>query len=273
MSDYAVVVPTIGRPSLAVLLASLAAAGAPRPARSSSRTTGRVADAPLDVSAYPGARVVRSGGRGPAAARNTAWRATSAPWVVTLDDDVVLPDGWSRELAGDLAGVRAGRRGRRRAASSSRCPRTVRPTDWERSTAGLERARWATADMAFAAAPWRRSAGSTSASPAPTARTPTSPPRLRAAGRRLVQGDRHVLHPVRPAGRWVSVRVQRGNADDALMRAVHGRDWRGRAGVRAGPVAAGTLATVGAGLRRGRRPRSRPGARAAAAGAPPGGPR
>jgi histidinol-phosphate phosphatase family protein len=71
--------------------------------------------------------------------------------------------------------------------------------------------------------------------------------RLRAAGRRLERGERHVLHPVRPADRWVSVRVQRGNADDALMRAVHGRDWR-----RVTQCGSGRLpwhtATVGAGL-------------------------
>jgi hypothetical protein len=31
---------------------------------------------------------------------------------------------------------------------------------------------------------------------------------------------------VRPESRWVSVRTQRGNADDALLRRLHGPDWR-----------------------------------------------
>jgi histidinol-phosphate phosphatase family protein len=55
--------------------------------------------------------------------------------------------------------------------------------------------------------------------------------RVQAAGWRLTSGTRSVSHPVRPAGRWISVRLQAGNADDVLMRVVHGRDWRARAGV------------------------------------------
>ena len=59
-------------------------------------------------------------------------------------------------------------------------------------------------------------------------------------GRRLAaepRAARTTTHPVRPADRWVSVRVQAGNADDALMRALHGRRLAGR---RRRPVAAGS---------------------------------
>jgi histidinol-phosphate phosphatase family protein len=249
--DYAVVVPTIGRPSLAVLLASLArqehrpsevVVADDRPFRSDQDG----ADAPLDVSAYPGARVVRSGGRGPATARNTAWRATSAPWIITLDDDVVLPDGWSSGLAGDLervdkdVGAVAGR-------IVVPLPAGRRPTDWERSTAGLERARWATADMAFARIALEAVGGFDERFPRAYREDADLAARLRVASRRLVQGDRYVVHPVRPADPWVSLRVQRGNADDALMRALHGRDWR-----RTTECGPGRLpwhvATVGAGV-------------------------
>src|SRR5205814_3103208 len=52
--------------------------------------------------------------------------------------------------------------------------------------------------------------------------------RVLGAGYQLVVGDRHVVHPVRPAGPWVSVQQQRGNADDVLMTALHGRAWDGR---------------------------------------------
>jgi histidinol-phosphate phosphatase family protein len=58
--------------------------------------------------------------------------------------------------------------------------------------------------------------------------------RLTERGWRIVRGERVVEHPVRPADRWMSVRLQAGNADDALMRALHGRRWRQRAGVPAG---------------------------------------
>jgi hypothetical protein len=44
-------------------------------------------------------------------------------------------------------------------------------------------------------------------------------------------------HPVRPADRWVSLRMQAGNADDVLMRRLHGPRWR-------------ELAEVGRGRRR-----------------------
>jgi histidinol-phosphate phosphatase family protein len=54
------------------------------------------------------------------------------------------------------------------------------------------------------------------------------------AGYRIVSGRREVAHPVRAAGRFVSVRLQAGNADDVLMLALHGRGWRDRAGVPAG---------------------------------------
>jgi histidinol-phosphate phosphatase family protein len=243
--DYAVVVPTIGRPSLRVLLASLARQEH-RPREVVVADDRPCADGPLDVRAHPGAVVVRSGGRGPAAARNAAWRTTTARWVVTLDDDVVLPDGWSSALAADLAGV-----GEDVAAVAGRIVVPLyagrRPTDWERSTAGLEQARWATADMAFDRGALEAVGGFDERFPRAYREDADLAARLRAAGRRLVQGDRHVVHPVRTADRWVSVRVQRGNADDALMRVVHGPDWR-----RATECGPGRLprhaAIVGAGL-------------------------
>jgi histidinol-phosphate phosphatase family protein len=265
--EYAVVVPTIGRPSLEVLLASLARQEHP-PREVVVADDRRGVDGPLDVSAYPGARVVRSGGRGPAAARNAVWRATKAPWVVTLDDDVVLPDGWSSALAADLAGVgEGGDAGAVAGRIVVPLPTDRRPTDWERSTAGLQRARWATADMAFARGALEVVGGFDERFPRAYREDADLAARLRAAGLRLIQGGRHVVHPVRPADRWVSVRVQRGNADDALMRAVHGPDWR--RGTECGP---GRLpqhvATVVAGLVVGgalvaRRPRTAAGAGAA----------
>lgn len=43
----------------------------------------------------PGTRVLRHDvNRGPAAARETGWRATSAPFVAFVDADIELPDGW-----------------------------------------------------------------------------------------------------------------------------------------------------------------------------------
>ena len=92
--------------------------------------------------------VLRSGGRGPAAARNVGWRASEAEWIAFLDDDVAPTVGWTEALAADLAAA-----GERTAGVQGRIvvplPADRRPTDWERNVAGLERARWATADMAY----------------------------------------------------------------------------------------------------------------------------
>ena len=102
---YSVVVPTVGRPSLARLLDGLAAQRGPRP-----QEVVVVDDRPdpstplLERSSWPyPLRVVRGWGRGPAAARNLGWRLTTTEWVEFLDDDVVLPAGWARTLAVDLA--------------------------------------------------------------------------------------------------------------------------------------------------------------------------
>ena len=57
---------------------------------------GRTAPLPPPPAALAGRLVVRrSGGRGPAAARNVGWRAVPATdWVAFLDDDVVLGRNW-----------------------------------------------------------------------------------------------------------------------------------------------------------------------------------
>ena len=109
---YSVVVPTVGRPSLATLLDGLAGQRGPRP-----QEVVVVDDRPdpsptlLERSSWPyPLRVVRGWGRGPAAARNLGWRLTTTEWVEFLDDDVVLPTGWARTLAVDLAAAPARRR-------------------------------------------------------------------------------------------------------------------------------------------------------------------
>ncbi|MEJ7704730.1 MAG: glycosyltransferase [Geodermatophilaceae bacterium] len=93
-------------------------------------------------------RVLRSRGRGPAAARNIGWRHARSEWVAFLDDDV-LPDlDWWKALAADLADLPAdvaGSQGILRVPLPADRP----PTDWERGTAGLATSRWITADMAY----------------------------------------------------------------------------------------------------------------------------
>jgi hypothetical protein len=77
MISYAVVIPTIGRPRLAHLVASVD--GDPAPACIVVADDRRDAAAQLDLPATTAPLiVVRTHGRGPAAARNAGWRATDA---------------------------------------------------------------------------------------------------------------------------------------------------------------------------------------------------
>src|SRR4051812_50177512 len=75
LARITVVVPTIGRPSLDVLLDALAAASGPRPAEL-ILVDDRPSGPPLhpERPGLPPVRVVRTGGGGPAGARNLGWR-------------------------------------------------------------------------------------------------------------------------------------------------------------------------------------------------------
>jgi histidinol-phosphate phosphatase family protein len=245
--SYAVVIPSIGRPSLDRLLLTLEAqsfpAGAGRPAEIvvvDDRPAG--ASSPLRVAAP--VRVVRSFGRGPAAARNAGWVLTSAAWVVFLDDDVELPPGWAQALAADLSAC-PDEVGGCQAAVVVPLPADRRPTDWQRGTAGLQNAAWATADMAYRRAALSDVSGFDERFPRAYREDTDLAIRVRRAGWTLTRGQRQIIHPVRPVDDWVSLRVQRGNADDVLMRRLHGRDWRAEGSVPTGRLPF-HLITVGA---------------------------
>jgi glycosyltransferase involved in cell wall biosynthesis len=250
MASFDVVIATIGRPTLEPLLASLVAEEGSELRRVLVVDDRRHADRPLvspsDELMLPGVEILRGRAAGPAAARNVGWRAASADWVAFLDDDVSIPDGWVAACAADLDELEDDV-----AASQGGIvvplPAERPATDSERNVACLEGARWATADMAYRRGALERLGGFDERFP--RAYREDSDLALRAidAGYRIVEGRRSVLHPVRPADRWVSVRLQRGNADDALMRALHGGDWRRRAGAARGSLPA-HVATVGLGV-------------------------
>nr|WP_203416712.1 HAD-IIIA family hydrolase [Jiangella ureilytica] len=213
MLPTTVVIPTVGRPSLGVLLRSLRESRGPRPA---------------DVIVVDDS-ATRSG---PAAARNRGWRRARTPWVSFLDDDVIVGPDWLQRLAEDLATAAddvAGSQGR----VTVPLPEHRRPTDWERSTAGLEAGRWITADLTYRREALAAAGGFDERFPRAYREDSDLALRVRAAGGLLVRGGRGIVHPVRPAGFWTSVKVQAGNADDVLMRRLHGPDWRAQAG--AGP--------------------------------------
>jgi histidinol-phosphate phosphatase family protein len=210
-------------------------------------TTGRPSLQPL-LQALEGEHVVvvrDRDGRGPAATRNRGWRSVDADWIVFLDDDVIPAPGWREALDADLGTAAAASQGR------ITVPVAARPTDWERNVAALETARWATADMAFRREALAAVGGFDERFPRAYREDADLALRLLDAGFRLERGTRRVIHPVGPAGPAISLAKQAGNADDPLMRALHGRDWRERAGVPRGRrrrhlaiAAAGALAAA-----------------------------
>ncbi len=232
--NVTVVVPTVGRASLSTVLGAL--------------------PPDLDV------RVVYDDRRaGPAAARNLGWRGTDAEWVVFLDDDVVPGADWAEQLAGDLAAAGpsvGGVQGRLRVPQPAR----RRPTDWERVTAGLADGEWLTADMAYRRVALEQAGGFDERLPRAFREDGELAYRVRLAGWELTRGRRTVTHPVRPESRWVSVRSQRGNADDALLRRMYGPGWRDRLGLppgrRSRHIAVTAAAALAAGLALTGHPRS-----------------
>src|SRR3954471_19518080 len=251
LGQCTVVVPTIGRPSLDVLLDALAAGSGPRPAELvivDDRLTGT----PLrpDRPGLPPVRVVRTGSGGPARARNLGWRTARTEWVAFLDDDVVPDADWYERLDEDMADLApdvAGSQGRVRVP----LPADRRPTDWERGTAGLATSSWITADLAYRRAALAAVGGFDERFPRAFREDSDLALRVMDTGARLVRGRRWITHPVRPAGRWISVRVQAANADDVLMRRLHGPGWRTRADAALGrrpqhtAVTAAALAAAG----------------------------
>jgi histidinol-phosphate phosphatase family protein len=247
-----VVVPSCGRPSLHALLDALAAQRGPLPGR-----VVVVDDRPPGVASGLGRPVpaalrdrlvlVRSGGRGPAAARNAGSRACRAAWIAFLDDDVLVPADWSARLRDDLAVAGAdvaGSQGRLRIPA----PSGRRPTDWERNVAGLGEATWATADLAYRRGALEAAGGFDERFPRAYREDADLGLRLTAQGRRIASGRRIAEHPVPPAPPWVSLAKQSGNRDDALMRRLHGRGWRERARAPRGRIGRHTAVASAAAL-------------------------
>ncbi len=235
MTPYAVVIPTLVRDTLADCLAALAAATGPLPAEI-VLVDDRAADGPgplehpLHVLGDLRERtvLVRGGGHGPAAARNRGLRQVTSPWVVFLHDDVQVGPRWCAQLAEDLDGASPDTAGVQGVLTVP-LPQDRRPTEWERCTALLARARWITADMAYRTDVLKQVGGFDERFRWARREDTDLALRVLDAGWRVRRGRRTTRHPVRPAGRWVSVRVQRGNADDALMLRLYGPDWRARA--------------------------------------------
>ncbi|TKG71561.1 HAD-IIIA family hydrolase [Prauserella endophytica] len=240
---YTIVIPTTGRAQLSMLLRALDGSHGPHPSEVIV-VDDRPGGDPLTL---PGIRFplrqVRSGGRGPAAARNTGWRLARTEWIAFLDDDVLTDVDWTQRLSEDLDGLGPGI-----AASVAKIvvplPEDRRPTDDERDTLALTHARWITADMAYRRSALVEVGGFDERFPRAFREDADLALRVCQAGYRIAEGRRVTTHPARGGDFFASVRRQRGNADNALMRAKHGRHWRQLTGEGPGRLGRHALTTV-----------------------------
>ncbi|WP_308312707.1 glycosyltransferase, partial [Streptomyces sp. ISL-11] len=249
--SYAVVIPTLGRPSLTACLRALADAQGPPPARIvlvDDRPLRECGPLPVTVpeTLRPVTAIVPGCAAGPAAARNTGWALVREPWIAFLDDDVLPGPTWAADLAADLAAT-TGATAAVTARITVPLPPGRRPTDFERGTAGLATARWITADMAYRRTALQAVGGFDERFTRAFREDADLALRVLDAGWSIAAGTRHTTHPVRGAGRWVSVRAQAGNADDVLMNRLHGRTWWARAGAPRGRLPAHLAVTAAAG--------------------------
>lgn len=256
ISEYTIVIPTVGRDSLRHLMIALQQGSDPVPPNIVVVDDRPQPTTELPIGTHWPVRVLRSGGRGPAAARNTGWRATTTRWVCFLDDDVVPHPDWQSALATDLKAAEAAGAVGSQAVIEVPTPRSRRPTDDERRTARLSTAQWITADMAYRRDMLVAVGGFDERFPRAYREDSDLAVRIAAAGGTILRGERRCTHPVAPSTWRSSVRAQIGNRDNALMRRKYGRSWRARIGEGPGRMpahAATTLAgavTLGAALLR-----------------------
>jgi hypothetical protein len=221
-----VVVPTLGRPSLTVLLTRWRPGSAPLPVEVLVVDDRADRREPL---AAPGARCSPAGPRDrPPPATPAGGRAPE--WVAFLDDDVVPDPDWLVRLAADLAA--AGRRGRRQGRLRVPLPAGRRPTDWERVTAGLADGEWITADMAYRTAALERAGGFDERLPRAFREDAELAHRVRAAaGGWCAATDRDASGPAGEPVGSVSARSA-ATPTNALLRRLYGPRWREVLGVR-----------------------------------------
>ena len=245
-ASLSIVVPTIGRESLYRLLSALEAERGPSP-ESVVIVDDRPHDTPaLRVESSLPVTVLRSGGRGPAAARNTGWRATTTRWVCFVDDDVVPQPGWLAALAADLRGADATGAAGTQAVIEVPVSEGRAATDDEKRTLRLADARWITADMAYRRYVLVEVGGFDERFPRAYREDSDIALRITLRGNTIVQGARRSTHPVARSTLMSSVRAQIGNRDNALMRRKHGRWWRDAVGEGRGRMPAHTVTTAAA---------------------------
>jgi HAD superfamily hydrolase (TIGR01662 family) len=243
--SYGVVIPTIGRPGLAELVATVDGDPGPSCIVIADDRSDASAELDLPVTTAP-LIVVRTQGHGPAAARNAGWHAADADWIAFLDDDVAIPIDWCQRLVNDLDGLPENVAASQ-AWISVPVPDGRRPTDSERRTMNLSGALWITADMAYRRSALQTAGGFDERFPRAFREDADLALRTVRLGYAIVWGERVTIHPLASSTNWrSSLRDQAGNADNALLRAKYGRHWRSLIGTSQGRTGRHLMTTAAA---------------------------
>lgn len=161
--------------------------------------------------------------RGPAAARNRGWQATDSPFIAFTDDDCLPEPGW---LATGLAGLQAGA-----PVLTGRVvmPLPDQPTHHDRTTALLETAEFVTANLFCRRDVLAQVGGFDEQFDSAWREDSDLHFKLLEAGIPIQScPDAVIVHPLRPAPWYASMRDERKNRYDALLYRRHPQLFRQR---------------------------------------------
>lgn len=161
--------------------------------------------------------------RGPAAARNRGWQAAKADYIAFTDDDCLPEPDWLYH------GVMTLRTGAQVVTGQLRVPLADRPTDHERTAAFLETAEFVTANCFCRRSALARVGGLAEDFDIAWREDSDLQFKFLRAGIPITKEPAAViLHPVRAAPWWASLKDERKNRYDALLYKRHPRLFRER---------------------------------------------
>jgi glycosyltransferase involved in cell wall biosynthesis len=161
--------------------------------------------------------------RGPAAARNRGWQAAQSDFIAFTDDDCIPDKDWLQQ------GIEALQKGAQVVTGQMRVPLTSSPSDYERTTAFLETAEFVTANCFCRRSALEQVGGlEESFDIAWREDSDLQFKFMRHQIPIIKRPDAIILHPVRPAPWWASLKEERKNKYDALLYKRHPALFRER---------------------------------------------